>query len=210
MSKEICCSKGNHSYETRVLQLLNSISLGSSIVPPGAATESTLSRVLTSLQNGKEFESTVVKEAMPDGTSRVLREVLKWNSTTNTFDPPEYYLPDGSLATVTGVLSYLDSSDLLATISLDIKSLVSLFSPDGNNSIGYDVYDDSTGTISGIYRSLTITNVGDSDGTLDGKLFRSGQTVSFSEASISNTLTISLPYDSSGTIYAVNYIENIV
>lgn len=210
MSKEICCSKGNHSYETRVLQLLNNISVGGGSIPPGAATESTLHRVLVSLQEGKEFENTIVKELMPDGSSRVLREVLKWNSATNTFDTPEYYLPDGSLATVTGVLSYLDSSDLLAAMSVDIKRLVTELTPDGNNRIGYDVHDNVTGTISGTYRSLTITNVGDSDGTLDGKLFRSGQTVSFSEASISNTLTISLPYDSSGTIYAVNYIENIV
>lgn len=86
----------------------NSASAGS------GATEATLQQVLSSLNNGKEFETVLVKDT--GASDLIIRQVLVYNEVAGTFNPPIYYTLAGVLYSPVGALEYVDNSLLLQNI----------------------------------------------------------------------------------------------
>jgi hypothetical protein len=53
--------------------------------------EDSLNSILSTLQSGQDYEAKLVVD--DNGNGQTYLEVRKWNSDTQTWEPPEYYLP---------------------------------------------------------------------------------------------------------------------
>ena len=107
-------NKGNNfPYQLSNVQLLGEIL--SSVSPiSGLATEATLLQVLTAINNGQEYEAFLVTDA----NDTAWLEVRIWNTVTNTFDPPVYYLAgSNTIGTPVAPITYINPNTLLATIA---------------------------------------------------------------------------------------------
>lgn len=85
------------------------------------ATEATLQGVLASLNNGKEFETVLVKDL--GNSNLIVRQVITFDTDSNTFNLPIYYTIAGVLYSPLGVLEYIDNSLLLQNILTQITSV---------------------------------------------------------------------------------------
>lgn len=84
------------------------------------ATESTLLSILTSLQNGTEYEAKLVV----DNAGDTWLEVRIWNTDAGTFDAPVYYSAgSNTVGTPAAPISYINPLTLLAAISNNTTGL---------------------------------------------------------------------------------------
>lgn len=77
--------------------------------------EDSLNSILSTLQSGQDYEAKLVVD--DNGNGQTYLEVRKWNSDTQTWEPPEYYLP-GSNTPSTPILPlvYINPNTFLAQI----------------------------------------------------------------------------------------------
>lgn len=118
-------NRGNNvSYQLAVLELLGQIAIGASGCCPTAATEATLSQVLTAVQQNKDFEQNMVVDkggvGCP-GNCPVYLEIRIWNGTG--FTPPIYYNAAGAVVTPVGPLEYVNNSFVLNNILLQLTAI---------------------------------------------------------------------------------------
>jgi hypothetical protein len=77
------------------------------------ATELTVSSILSAVQQQSDYETKLVVDSL-DVT---YLEVRTWNSSTGTFNPPTYYLPNSNTpATPTPPLAYINPNTYLSLI----------------------------------------------------------------------------------------------
>jgi len=119
-------NKGNNfPYQLSNLQLLQAIVSG--VTPPGGlATEATLLQVLAALQNGQEFEQSLVIDlggvGCP-GNCPTYLEVRIFDTVTHTFDPPIYYNAAGAVVVPVGPLQYVNPQFVLENILTQVTAI---------------------------------------------------------------------------------------
>jgi hypothetical protein len=117
--------------ETTLLNLFNAftaedfateltLSTLSTWLQSNVGTESTLQSILSAIQSGTEFEAKLVIDANSD----TWLEVRIWNTSTGSFNPPQYYLAGSNTpGTPVAPVSYVNPTSLLSQITLNTTGI---------------------------------------------------------------------------------------
>jgi hypothetical protein len=199
-------NKGNNfPYQRAVTKLLSEIACNSLIPPccPTAATEVTLLAVLAALQNGQEFEQTIVTDLGGVGcplNCPTYLQIRIFDTVTHTFGAPIYYDASGAVVVPVGPLELVNPQFVLNNIltqltainaDLDVNlstraSEVTLSSLDNKftsvNRIPSltRVIGAGAAVIAAGARSVSVYNAGTADGTWLGSVIKQGEQFSYS------------------------------
>jgi len=163
--------------------------------------EASLEAILDALQAGQDYEAKlVVDSAVPPVT---YLEVRIWNPDTQTWEPPQYYLP-GSNTPSSPVLpiSYINPNTFLAQIVTNTTG--SLRTPNVIRTSGSG----NVNTVAATFYSVSVANVGSADGSILGGVnnLKSGEILNFDSGSLNNTFN-SFAYDATGTEFIITFIS---
>jgi hypothetical protein len=166
--------------------------------------EDSLNSILTAIQSEQDYEAKLVVD--DNGNGQTYLEVRRWNSDTQTWETPEYYLP-GSNTPSTPILPlvYINPNTFLAQIvsnttglatettlnAVDTKLSSVVVTPSLIRATGL-------GAIAAGAYSFSVANVGLLDGILLGVVIRPGDVINFDAGALNNTYG-SVSYDGTGT-----------
>jgi hypothetical protein len=158
--------------------------------------EGLLTLISNLLQNGQDYESTIVEDANND----LWLEVRIWNGTS--FDPPVYYAAGTSTpGTPVAPLTYINSTSFLAQIvsnttgiateatlitvsdnvvSINAKLTGAVRTPFIRRESGV------VGTISVDVFSISFSNTGSADASINGTIIKPGETINFDAGVLNN------------------------
>lgn len=115
----------NYPYQLRNLELLSAISAG--VAPPGGlATEATALQILSSIQNGRDFEQALVIDLGGAGCPAncpTYIQIRIYDPNTGTFGPPIYYNATGAVVVPVGPLEYINPQYLLQNILVELQAI---------------------------------------------------------------------------------------
>jgi len=170
-------NKGNNfPYQRSVLELLSALV---AMPPPvGGATEVTLAAVLASLQNGKEFEQSLVIDTGGVGTPTYL-QVRIFDTDTSVFNAPIYYNASGALVVPVGPLELVNPQLVLNNILTQVTSLNSKFTGVTRTPSLLRVSGAGVASIAAGARSVSVYNAGITDGSWLGATIRQGESLSY-------------------------------
>jgi len=188
-------NKGNNfPFQLAVLQLLDSISTGtSSPCCPTAATEATLQQVLSAIQGGSLFFNNLVIDQGGAGCPAncpTYSEVSVWNGTGFTIT---YYDANGAVVVPVGPLVYVNPQYVLNDILLQVTSINT---PTVRTPAMFRT--SAAGAVTAGKRSVSIRNAGAANGTVLGANLLPGEVVNFDAASLKDTLG-AITYNGTGT-----------
>lgn len=162
--------------------------------------EDSLNSILSTLQSGQDYEAKLVVD--DNGNGQTYLEVRKWNSDTQTWEPPEYYLP-GSNTPSTPILPlvYINPNTYLAQIVTNTTGVARTPNAIRTSASG------NVNTVAATFYSVSVANVGIADGTiLGGTVLKSGEIINFDSGSLNNTFN-SFAYDATGTEFIITFIS---
>lgn len=162
--------------------------------------EDSLNSILSTLQSGQDYEAKLVVD--DNGNGQTYLEVRKWNSDTQTWEPPEYYLP-GSNTPSTPILPlvYINPNTFLAQIVSNTTGAARTPNAIRTSASG------NVNTVAATFYSVSVANVGTADGTiLGGTVLKSGEIINFDSGSLNNTFN-SFAYDATGTEFIITFIS---
>jgi len=162
--------------------------------------EDSLNSILSTLQSGQDYEAKLVVD--DNGNGQTYLEVRKWNSDTQTWEAPEYYLP-GSNTPSTPILPlvYINPNTFLAQIVSNTTGAARTPNAIRTSASG------NVNTVAATFYSVSVANVGTADGTiLGGTVLKSGEIINFDSGSLNNTFN-SFAYDATGTEFIITFIS---
>lgn len=162
--------------------------------------EDSLNSILSTLQSGQDYEAKLVVD--DNGNGQTYLEVRKWNSDTQTWETPEYYLP-GSNTPSTPILPlvYINPNTYLAQIVTNTTGAARTPNAIRTSASG------NVNTVAATFYSVSVANVGIADGTiLGGTVLKSGEIINFDSGSLNNTFN-SFAYDATGTEFIITFIS---
>ena len=162
--------------------------------------EDSLNSILSTLQSGQYYEAKLVVD--DNGNGQTYLEVRKWNSDTQTWETPEYYLP-GSNTPSTPILPlvYINPNTYLAQIVTNTTGVARTPNAIRTSASG------NVNTVAATFYSVSVANVGIADGTiLGGTVLKSGEIINFDSGSLNNTFN-SFAYDATGTEFIITFIS---
>lgn len=182
----------NFNYEFRTLQVLGEIlnSLSSSGGSSGGATETTLSQVLTTLNNlyseqRLDFETRSVKDSL--GNIYLMR--ISWDDSANSY-AIDYIDGSGSVVTPTAPIQIYNTDGILTSILTELQKLTS------PNTVSFieDATPSNAGTITGgTYKNISIQFYGNG-GLFEGVAVEDGKVISMkNKGLITNNLSYTVP-----------------
>lgn len=123
-------NKGNNfPFQLGALQLLKMINdsiTGGGGGGAGLATEATALSILSAIQNGQEFEQTMVIDQGGAGCPAncpVYLQVRIWDTVTHTFGPPVYYDAAGAVVVPVGPLQFINPTYTLQDILVQVTAI---------------------------------------------------------------------------------------
>lgn len=159
------------------------------------AVESLLFQILSTLQNGTDYEAALVL----DNAGDTWLEVRVWNTGTGTFDPPVYYLAGSNTpGTPVAPITYINPNSYLAQIVSYTSNLVA-------QSRTHNVVT-ATGAGSIPANSLrgSVINAGNTAGVWNGQSLPAGITIPWGEVGMRDTYG-AINYDATGTTFVIEY-----
>jgi hypothetical protein len=163
--------------------------------------EASLEAILDALQAGQDYEAKLVVDS--DVPPVTYLEVRIWNPDTQTWEPPQYYLP-GSNTPSSPVLpiSYINPNTFLAQIVTNTTG-----APRTPNIIRTSA-SGNVNTVAATFYSVSVANVGTADGSILGGVnnIKSGEILNFDSGSLNNTFN-SFAYDATGTEFIITFIS---
>lgn len=163
--------------------------------------EASLEAILDALQAGQDYEAKLVVDS--DVPPVTYLEVRIWNPDTQTWEPPQYYLP-GSNTPSSPVLpiSYINPNTFLAQIVNNTTGAArtpNIIRTSGSGNVN---------TVAATFYSVSVANVGSADGSILGGVnnLKSGEILNFDSGSLNNTFN-SFAYDATGTEFIITFIS---
>ena len=163
--------------------------------------EASLEAILDALQAGQDYEAKLVVDS--DVPPVTYLEVRIWNPDTQTWEPPQYYLP-GSNTPSSPVLpiSYINPNTFLAQIVNNTTGAArtpNVIRTSGSGNVN---------TVAATFYSVSVANVGSADGSILGGVnnLKSGEILNFDSGSLNNTFN-SFAYDATGTEFIITFIS---
>ena len=163
--------------------------------------EASLEAILDTLQAGQDYEAKLVVDS--DVPPVTYLEVRIWNPDTQTWEPPQYYLP-GSNTPSSPVLpiSYINPNTFLAQIVTNTTGAArtpNVIRTSGSGNVN---------TVAATFYSVSVANVGTADGSVLGGVnnLKSGEILNFDSGSLNNTFN-SFAYDATGTEFIITFIS---
>lgn len=166
----------NFPYQRAVTKLLSEIACSTASPSSGGATELTLLAVLSSLQNGKEFEQSIVTDLGGVGTPTYL-QVRIFDIDTQTFSAPVYYDASGAVVIPVGPVELVNPQLVLNNILTQISSLNTKFL-EVTRTPSY-IQATAAGVIAAGARSVSVYNSGTTSGTWLGTAIQPGVQLNF-------------------------------
>lgn len=163
--------------------------------------EASLEAILDALQAGQDYEAKLVVDS--DVPPVTYLEVRIWNPDTQTWEPPQYYLP-GSNTPSSPVLpiSYINPNTFLAQIVNNTTGAARTPNVIRTSASG------NVNTVAATFYSVSVANVGTADGSILGGVnnIKSGEILNFDSGSLNNTFN-SFAYDATGTEFIITFIS---
>ena len=156
--------------------------------------DSLLNQILTAIQNGADYEASLVVDA----NDVTWLEVRIYNPDTGTFDPPVYFQAGSNTpGTPVAPITYVNPNSYLATLVTNTTSVQR--TPNLIRATG-------AGTIAPLSYDFSVSNVGLGNGTVLGGTIKPGETLNFAAGALGNFYTASsISYDGTGTELVIIY-----
>jgi len=156
--------------------------------------DSLLNQILTAIQNGADYEASLVIDA----NDVTWLEVRIYNPDTGTFDPPVYFQAGSNVpGTPVAPITYVNPNSYLATLvtnTTSVQRTPNFIRVTGSGSIAVQTY------------SVSVANVGTGNGTVLGSTIKPGETLNFDAGSLNNFYTTgTFTYDGTGTELIIIY-----
>lgn len=156
--------------------------------------DSLLNQILTAIQNGADYEASLVIDA----NDVTWLEVRIYNPDTGTFDPPVYFQAGSNVpGTPVAPITYVNPNSYLATLvtnTTSVQRTPNFIRVTGSGSIAVQTY------------SISVANVGTGNGTVLGSTIKPGETLNFDAGSLNNFYTTgTFTYDGTGTELIIIY-----
>lgn len=156
--------------------------------------DSLLNQILTAIQNGADYEASLVVDA----NDVTWLEVRIYNPDTGTFDPPVYFQAGSNTpGTPVAPITYVNPNSYLATLVTNTTSVQR--TPNFIRATG-------SGAIAVITYSASVANVGTANGTILGGTIKPGETLNFDAGSLNNFYAANaFTYNGTGTELIIIY-----
>lgn len=156
--------------------------------------DSLLNQILTAIQNGADYEASLVVDA----NDVTWLEVRIYNPDTGTFDPPVYFQAGSNVpGTPVAPITYVNPNSYLATLvtnTTSVQRTPNFIRVTGSGSIAVETF------------SVSVANVGTGNGTVLGSIIKPGETLNFDAGSLNNYYTTgTFTYNGTGTELIIIY-----
>lgn len=156
--------------------------------------DSLLNQILTAIQNGADYEASLVVDA----NDVTWLEVRIYNPDTGTFNPPVYFQAGSNVpGTPVAPITYVNPNSYLATLvtnTTSVQRTPNFIRVTGSGSIAVETY------------SVSVANVGTGNGSILGSTIKPGETLNFDAGSLNNFYTTgTFTYDGTGTELIIIY-----